>query len=200
MRDFSGKDISRDRCPRTDDVLLKNSKSSSPESPRDQAVLALRLGLESLVPASESAPLSVLSLLLVLLVLPNDLYHIRRKIIDADVPDSPPVRRTDLRGGGGEMREHRSSFRAEPLNPFPSATKDWRDITCLQSALNCLLLGTTQHLNCTQKQADTRTPRTRPRKRGLQKAEVWPRDASHLPKRSGRQSQPLVRWHCSKSV
>ena len=63
------------------------------------------------------------------------------------------------------MREHCSSSRAEPLNHFPSATKDLRDITCLLSAPNCLLLGTTQRLNCPQKQAKTRIPGTRPRKR-----------------------------------
>lgn len=61
---------------------------------------------------SESVSLSVLSLLLMLLMLPNLMTFTisRRKIIYADFRDSLPVMRTDLGGGDGEMREHFFSF------------------------------------------------------------------------------------------
>lgn len=83
----------------------------------------LRAG-RALSQGSESVPLSVLSLLLMLLMLPNLMTFTisRRKIIYADLLDSLPVMRTDLRGEGRWWDEGAFffSFWAESLKHFIS--------------------------------------------------------------------------------
>lgn len=75
---------------------------------------------------SKSVSLSVLSLLLMLLMLPNLMTFTisRRKIIYADFLDSLRVMRRDLKGwGDGEMGEHFFSLWADPLNHFTSTSQ-----------------------------------------------------------------------------
>ena len=104
--------------------------------------LPLLRAWRALSQGSESVSLSVLSLLLMLLMLPNLMTFTisRRKIIYADLLDSLPVMRTDLKGGGGdgEMREHFFflilSWVSQAL--YIHIAKDFRGNTCLLSGPN----------------------------------------------------------------